>query len=394
MTFAAVTEQHALAPVVWVLADDRPGNTTQSVGLAQALGWPYEVKALSFTPLARTIERLCGAFAATRIGMDAVRSAPLVPPWPDLVIAAGWRLAPVARWIRKQSHGRTRVVQMGRKGGHVAGLFDAVVTCGYFRLPPHPRRIEIVAPLTQVTAERCAQAAARWRSLFAHAPHPHVMLLAGGATSRHRFDADLAERMGAAVQAFAAAAGGAVFAITSRRTGAEATEALARGLGASGHVHRWQPGQQDNPYLAYLALADVLVVTGESESMLAEAAASGKPLYIYPLPPVQRPRRLKARFKAHLKDWVVAHAYASSGQEGGKRGTVQPPGGLAHLCKQLIACGIIRPRRDLDMLQQSLIRLGIARPFGAPLETGARPPLQEIAEVARRVREVLGFVES
>jgi len=31
-------------PTVWVLTDDHPGNTTQSLGLARALGWPYEVR--------------------------------------------------------------------------------------------------------------------------------------------------------------------------------------------------------------------------------------------------------------------------------------------------------------------------------------------------------------
>lgn len=179
-----------------------------------------------------------------------------------------------------------------------------------------------------------------------------------------------------------------MFAITSRRTGAEATEALTTGLGASSYVHRWQPGHQDNPYLAYLALADVIVVTGESESMLAEAAASGKPMYIYPLP--ERPPGPKAR----LKGWVVAHAYASSGENGAQQGSVQPHGGVASLCRLLIVSGIVRPRRDLNALHQTLICRRIARPFGEPLDTENRPVLQESDEVARKVRTLLGFMDS
>ena len=41
------------APLVWLLLDDRPGHTTQAVGLAEALGWPYERKTLAFTALNR-----------------------------------------------------------------------------------------------------------------------------------------------------------------------------------------------------------------------------------------------------------------------------------------------------------------------------------------------------
>src|SRR6185369_8982360 len=96
--------------------------------------------------------------------------------------------------------------------------------------------------------------------------------------------------------AFAKAAGGSLFAITSPRTDDDAAEALARAIGSSGRVHRWTPAQSENPYAGYLALADVLIVTGESESMLSEAAATAAPLLIYPLRerPVGRRTRLRS----------------------------------------------------------------------------------------------------
>ena len=36
-------------PRIWVLADGRTGHRSQGVGIAEALGWPYEVKDLRFT---------------------------------------------------------------------------------------------------------------------------------------------------------------------------------------------------------------------------------------------------------------------------------------------------------------------------------------------------------
>jgi mitochondrial fission protein ELM1 len=377
--------QRVPPPMVWVLTDDRPGNTTQSVGLARALGWSHEIKELHFTPLARLIRRWFVPFVATRRGLDASRSAPLARPWPDIIIAAGWRPGQIARWIRKQSRGHSRIIQLGRKGGHIAELFDVVVTPMYARLPLHPRRIETVVPLTQVTTERLAQAAERWKNLFDNAPHPRIALLVGGPTVRHRLDVDTALRMGEEVRTFAHAVRGSVFAITSRRTGLEATEALRRGLGESRYLHQWQPGQQDNPYLAYLALADVLVVTGESESMLAEAATAGKPLYIYPLP--ERPPSLRAQ----LREWVVTCAQARRVKHY-EMGWLRQ--GCASLCAWLIERGVVRPRRDLNMLHQTLICRRIARPFGEPLDTENCPVLRESDEVARKVRTLLGFMDS
>jgi mitochondrial fission protein ELM1 len=366
---------------VWVLTDDHPGNTTQSLGLIKALGWSYEIKELHFTPLIHLHDGLFGVFGATRLGLDRTRSALLAPPWPDLIVTTGWRTEHVARWIKKQNQGRTRLVQMGRKGGRVADQFDLVVSCTYFRLPPHSRRIEITAPLTQVTAEQLAQAAERWHGLFENAPHPRIALLVGGTSSLHRLDAETARRMGEEVKAFAQAARGSVFATTSRRTGREAAEALKRGLGTSSYVHVWQPGQQDNPYLAYLALADVIIVTGESESMLAEAAATGKPVYIYPLP--KRQPSLWVR----LKEWVVARSQI---QRLNARGTVRPQQGLEYLCARLVERGIILPQQDLHVLHQTLVGQGIAHFFGEPLDTANRPVLREVDEVVRRVRALNG----
>jgi hypothetical protein len=372
----------AASPSVWVLGDDKAGHTTQSVGLADALGWPYSVKPLYFRGLNRISNRLLGA---SRLGVDVVRSAVLAPPWPDVVISTGRRTAPVARWISKQSRGRTRLVQLGRKGGDMADSFDVSITCEHFRLPVHPRRLETVIPLHAVTAERLDHARKRWPALFGDAPHPWVVLVVGGTSAMHELNAETARRMGDEVRAFADQAGGTLFAITSPRTGEAATRALCEGLRASDRVHVWKKGEAENPYLAYLAHADVLVVTGESESMLAEATAVGKPLYIYPLPERERGPRLR------FSEWVASEAHRRRVKD---KGTIRPQQGREYFCARLIERGFVRPPRDLNQLHEGLVRIGAARMFGEPFDKQPPRPLRETEDVAQRVRELLGFYES
>jgi hypothetical protein len=369
------------APRVWVLADEKAGHTTQSIGLAERLGWPYEVKNLRFTPAARISNRLRGA---TLLGLDRRRSDAVAPPWPDLVIATGRDAAPVARWIGEQSHGRARLVQLGRKGGDNADAFDLAVTCAHFRLPSHPRRIETVAPLNAVSDDRLAEAARRWSALFAAGERPRVGLIVGGSSATHLLDAATARRMAEEVRAWTEAAGGSLFAVTSPRTGTEATEALAGALGASAHLHRWQKGERENPYLGFLAVPEVLVVTGESESMLAEAVATGKPVYIYALP--ERPPGLRLR----ISNAVTERAYSRPRKE---KGTVRPQQRSEYVCARLIERGVVRPPRDLRQLHRGLIERGVAFPFGAPLSAEPRQALREIDAVAERVKALFGATD-
>lgn len=359
------TKTDAPALRVWMLADDRPGHTTQILGIAAPLGWPAETKHLRFTPLNRLPNRLLGA---SRITLNSRRSSPLAPPWPDLVIAMGRRTAPVARWIKRQSHGRTRLVHLGRKGVNDPHGFDLMVSCAHFNLPENPRRIEITVPPTQVNETSLAAAAGQWPDLYANQPQPHVALLVGGDTAQHRLGADTARRIAREATDAVAALGGILTIVTSRRTSAAAIAAFKETLKSAGNLHLWRPESRDNPYLGYLAAADLLIVTGESESMLAEAAATGKPLYIYPLPEAARGP------KARLAEAMVRGV------------TVSPHGAFSRVCARLIRNGWISPPRDLTLMHRQMIEQGVARPFRAPLALWQPARLDDMEQVLARVR--------
>ncbi len=368
-------------PRVWILLDHKPGHTTQSLGLVNALGWPYELKPLPYRLIHLISDRLLGPLAVDPSGK---RRELLTEPWPDLVLSTGWRTAPITRWIGIQSGGRTRTVQLGRKGGSLAQHYDAVVTCAHTRYPLHARRVETVAPLNRVTAEELARAAARWADVFGSAPRPRIVLLVGGSSREHRIDRAVADSLGLEVSRWAGEAGGSVFAVTSRRTGAEVEAALEAGMGSVGRICRWATVGNDNPYLGYLALADAIVVTSDSESMLAEGAATGKPLYIYRVP--RRPPLPVTR----LARFVAETAYSRPRK---RKGTIRPQQGREYLCSRLIERGVIRPPRDLDAMCEALVERGIARWYGGPLVLEPRPVLDEAGRAARRVRELLGWTQ-
>ncbi len=371
-------------PRIWILSDCKVGHTTQSEALAKSLGWPYEIKQLRFYGWHKLQKILWGLLPPNILGLNRAHSSSICPPWPDIVISTGWRPAPIARWIREKSQGKTRTIQLGRKGGCSADLFDVVITPSYYGFPPHPHRIETVAPLNELTQESLDGVRKRWPNLFDNAPYPRIVFVVGGSTARFKFTPDMARTIGNQLKDLAEKCHGKIFVVTSPRTGTDLSHALESTLLPNHFVHKWEPNQSDNPYFAYLAGADVIIVTGESESMLAEAASLGKPVYIIPL--AENPPTWKIR----LSQGIVERAQS---QPLNKRGTARPQQGLERFCAHLLRSGLIQPRRDLGKLHDSLIKKGIARPFVEPIENGQRPKLNEIETVAKKVKETLGIFD-
>jgi uncharacterized protein len=370
----------ATPPRVWVLRDDRPGNATQALGLAEELGWPYEVKHLRCRAAAWLHNRWLGASLR---GIDRAASSPLEPPWPDLVIAAGRRTAPVAQWIRERAHGRTRLVALGRKAGDDAERFDRVVTPSYARLFPHPHRIETSGPLHRVSRDALAKAAEEWADRLAETHSPRIAVLVGGTSGQYRLGPREARALGSACADLARATGGSLFVTTSRRLGDAAANAFSAAVGELALLHRWRPDDPSNPYLGLLAHADAFVITGDTESMLAEACSLGRPVAIYRLPVRPSFRALSA-----FREWVWRRATA---KPLGPRGTPRPQRGIERWCGKAIERGFVRPSRDLDRLHAALFERGAARPFARELYGSADTAVtDDRARVAAAVRELMG----
>lgn len=331
-------------PRVWILLDDRPGHRTQVVGLAERLGWSFDARKLSFNRLNKLPNPILGASLHS---VDRSKSDALTPPFPDVVIAMGRRCVPVARWIRRMSEGRCRLVQIGRKGVTAADEFSLLISCAHFNMPPHARRRNVPVPPSQVTDERLAEARDMWAEKLAERQKPHIVLLVGGDSALHAFPADYAVDVLKRAEAATESLRGSLTVVTSRRTSSEAVQAM-QSAATSAMFEIWDRSQARNPYLGYLAWADGLIVTGESESMLAESVATGKPLHIVAMPE----KRLSP-----MKQLKRRLTYRARGQDLS-----------ALVCSMLFNQGWMTPYRDLDKMHDAMCAAGLAHPFETALD--------------------------
>ena len=83
--------------LTWLLMGNRAGDNSQVLGLGEALGWPLVEKHFEFPPYEKVVNLPWGAHL---MGIVRSRSTPLEAPWPDVVISAGRKNEPVARYVR------------------------------------------------------------------------------------------------------------------------------------------------------------------------------------------------------------------------------------------------------------------------------------------------------
>jgi len=262
---------------VWAVSDGRAGIDSQAMGLAEAVARlaPAEIERKHVRFGAR-YDRLPSALKLAPRRFLAPDSDPIEPPWPDLFIGAGRAAVPFALRMRRWSKGDTFVVQV-QDPRWPAHLFDAVVP------PRHDRVtggnvIEITGSPHRVTPERLKAELKPFAKALGGLPAPRVAVLIGGRSRAFDLSPDRAARLAAEICLAVESEGGSVMATFSRRTPARARALLTSRLSTlPGLV--WD-GEGPNPYFAFLAMADYILVTEDSANMATEAASTGKPVFI------------------------------------------------------------------------------------------------------------------
>jgi len=368
-------------PRVWLMMGHRAGDNSQVQALAEATGWPFEVKRFVYKRTELLSNLLLGP---TLAGVVREQSSELTPPWPDLIITAGRRNEPICRWIQTQAapEKHVRIVHCGRSWAKIE-RFDLIVTTPQYRLPKRPNVLHNQTPLHRVTEERLQAEAEAWAPRLDGLPRPYVAVVIGGNSGPFTFDHPAAERLAHQASALANRLGGSLLVTTSARTPQDKIDTFERALEAPAHLFRWSKTAEENPYFGFLALADEIVVTGDSMSMLTEACATRKPVHIFDLGVgrhAMNPERAAA----------AEEAAAGSGRRWGfERGHIR--GWIYRLTMRI---GPNRMTRDIRIVHRLLVENKMAVWLGDPFPAETPPGVASVHRAVSRVHALFGLEKS
>lgn len=266
---------------VWAVSDGRAGIEAQVVGLSEALA--------RLAPCEVTVKRVGWRGNTGRLPwwLNLLPKRWLTPEsgvpdsgnpddWPDLWIAAGRATLPLSIRAKRWSGGKTFVVQI-QDPRVPAHMFDLVIP------PKHDRMSgDNILPITgsphRVTPQRLTSEYQAFKDLIEPLPQPRVAVLVGGKSKAFDLSSERAAQIAHSIQIPLEQDGGSLLMTFSRRT-PDAARALmtARLRHLPGMI--WN-GEGPNPYFAFLAGADYILVTEDSTNMATEAASTGKPVFV------------------------------------------------------------------------------------------------------------------
>ncbi|PIB90842.1 mitochondrial fission ELM1 family protein [Caulobacter sp. FWC2] len=265
---------------VWAVSDGRAGIEAQVVGLSEAIA--------RLVPCEVTVKRVgwSGNIGRLPWWLNLLPKRWLTPEsgipqakdgdWPDLWIAAGRATLPLSIRAKRWSGGKTFVVQI-QDPRVPATMFDLVIP------PKHDRLTgDNILPITgsphRVTAARLETEYAAFADVIDPLPHPRVAVLVGGKSKAFDLSSERAAQIAHSIQIPLEQDGGSLLMTFSRRTPEPARALMtARLRHLPGVV--WD-GEGPNPYFAFLAGADYILVTEDSTNMATEAASTGKPVFV------------------------------------------------------------------------------------------------------------------
>ena len=288
-----ISSEATVGPSIWVVSDGRAGIERQALAIARALGefsrWSqiahirsdaHRAEPIRITPSAPQVWLPPTAWPDPLGALPLVQRKIFNAPWPTVWIGSGRRSVPYSLRVKQWTQNQTLVVQTQDPKTPLDN-FDLVV-------PPEHDEVSGENVLSTVgspayfAADDIEQAALQFGDLV-HMPGTKAAIVIGGSSKSHSMPVGRAAEIEQDLIALAGK-GVRLWITVSRRTPEHARirfRAMAEKIGA----RFWENEATDgpNPYLAFLSLADIIMVTEDSSNMISEAAWFGKPVYLVKL---------------------------------------------------------------------------------------------------------------
>ena len=281
---------------ILIISDGKLGHEKQAIRIANKLGASYEV----MTPERRSLAKFWAMFNPLWVTTEY---AALVEKAKDFDIAMG--VGTVARLSMlglKKIQPELKIVCLSDPKANYADFDVAAVPTHDVVKYEGDNLVRFTGSLSYYSEEELEETKVEFKEEFKkyYTIKPIIGLIIGGNSRGYDFTMRKAEEIINTAERLALRLNAFIYATTSRRTGVPQKEMIKHELGRKDF--KVYIGEEDvkNPYKAILAYSDIIIITPETVSMLAEACASKALVLVYDI------KGLKSgRIRSFVEDMVA-----------------------------------------------------------------------------------------
>lgn len=310
---------------IWILADDRPGNYSQALGLAGEIDFEHKIVNISYGNFA-ILPNLFLRSSIRGLNKETKKSLSNMSYYPKVIIAAGRRAAPVSLYLKEKSGNRTKIIQIMNPGiSHKK--FDCIILPRHDRIKKsYTNVIRSIGALTKINNSAIEYEVEKFSKIIKTDKNKKkIALLIGGDSKNTKFDSESAKTLSDRVARIAKNMDAEIFIINSRRTPEKAMKTIIGNLDKKKSSYQFfdfnTTSKKDNPYYALIGMADYFVVTGDSVSMISEVCSLEKSVYIYDNAKISSKKHKKFHKCLLLENYVkeLNHTISSLEDVAGKK---------------------------------------------------------------------------
>ena len=274
--------------IIWCLTDERIGSSKQAIILANKLcNNRTVIKNIIYNKFIILPNLL--KFKTT--GIDFKKSDNLtvknIEQLPEIIIFAGRRLAGLALYLKKEFYRQfkknVKLISILNPNYNFK-LFDFVILPKHdgIKTDKYKNVIAINGSICELDENKIKTDVENFKQqIIKQYKHPCYCLMVGGDTKNKKMNISSFKIFVKNLDNKIKKENGFLLISTSRRTNQECITMLKNTIRCEHYLYQWQKDDKNNPYFAFLGLADKFITTADSISMLAEIINLHKMTYVY-----------------------------------------------------------------------------------------------------------------
>ena len=274
--------------IVWCLTDERVGSSKQAIILANKL---CNNSAIIKNIVYNKFIVLPNLLKFKTTGIDFKKSDNLtvnnIEQLPNIIVFAGRRLAGVALYLKKQFYKQfkknVKLIAILNPNYNFK-LFDFVILPKHDRIKADKYKnvITINGSICELNKNKIKADGEKFKQqIINQYKHPCHCLIIGGDTKNKKMNVNNFKIFVKNLDEKIKKDNGFLLISTSRRTNQECITMLKNTISCEHYLYQWQKNDKNNPYFAFLDLADKFIITADSISMLAEIINLHRMTYVY-----------------------------------------------------------------------------------------------------------------